>query len=280
MSENFNILNDYDPEKFNLLLPVQSIQEVNPIYKIVVNKVSISTNLADKEIYEERNAEKINNQTMYAITHKGLLKLMTAANGQIVESTRVRPKVCEKCIDIVKATQQAPACGSCACAANVAWKVKMKFPELSGGMRLVEATKEIDFSNYKVKQDRNDSGYSISQINKMKEFAGEQAESKAMSRCIRKGLNIKSAYTLEELKKPFIVAYPVLDSNDADVKKALIAGHLAATNLLYGSGLSAPMLKAAPSNVDTETGEIIDSDYDVEQPDPHQSMPWQQNGGK
>lgn len=268
-NQSFNILNDFNPDEYNLLIPVQSIQEINPIYRIVVNQVHISTNLSDKEIYEEKNAGKVNNQPMYALTHKGLLKLSTAANAQVVETTRVRPKTCEKCIDIVKATGQAPACGSCPCNANVAYRVTMKFPELSGGWRIVQATREIDFASL--------TSATPGQIARMKEFASEHAESKAMSRCIRKGLNVKNAYTLAELERPFIVAYPVLDSRDADVKKALIAGSLAATNLLYGSGMSAPMLQAGPSKVDPETGEIIDGDYetvpaDMEQP---QGMPWQ-----
>ena len=276
---SYNVLNDFPPEQFNLLVPVQSIQEINPIYKIVVNKVNISTNLADKEIYEERNAEKVNGQTMYALTHKGLLKLKTAANGQVVESKRVQSKACEKCIEIVKATLKAPACGGCPCSANVAYQVTMKFPELSGGWRIEQATKEIDFSTM--------SNAKPGQIAKMKEFASEQAESKAMSRCIRKALSIKSAYTLEELEKPFVVAYPVLDARDNDVKKALIAGSLAATNLLYGSGLELPKqlaaAKAPPDNVDPETGEIIDADHEVipaadlaEAPLPDQEPPIEQ----
>lgn len=281
---NFNVVNDFNPEEYNLLIPVQSIQEVNPIYKIIVNQVQISTDLGDKEIYEERNAQKINNQTMYALTHKGLMKLATAANVQMVEVKRVRPKTCEKCIDIVKAIKQAPACGNCACAANVAVQVTMKFPEMSGGWRIIQASKEIDFSLM--------SSAKEGQIARTKEFANEHAESKAMSRVIRKGLSVKNAYTIAELEKPFIVAYPTLNSNDADVKKALIAGSLAATNLLYGSGISAPQLGQgeAPSNIDYSTGEIIDAGYDVEavteeaeqaeQADAGKAALWKQGGNK
>jgi hypothetical protein len=133
----------------------------------------------------------------------------------------------------------------------------MKFPELSGGWRIVQASRELDFSSM--------AGASAGQIARTKEFANEHAESKAMSRCIRKGLSIKNAYTIIELEKPFVVAYPVLDSRDADVKKALIAGSLAATNLLFGSGMPTPQLNAAPSDVDIETGEIIDAGYETEQ---------------
>lgn len=265
MSESYNILNDYPTDKYNLLIPVQSIQEVNSIYKLVVNIVKISTDLRDKDIYREKGA----GADMYALTHKALTKLFTAANGQIVESNRVRTRVCENCIDIVKATGKAPSCGNCAARSNVAVKVTAKFPEMSGGWRLVQSTREIDFSNMGNATD--------GQIKQTKAYAVEHAESKALSRCIRKGLSIKSAYTLDELEKPFIVVYPVLDSRDADVKKALIAGAMASSNLLYGTGLQlgagAQAVLPEGRNVDMSTGEIIESDYEA---GPPEEMPWEQ----
>jgi hypothetical protein len=262
MSKDYNVLNDFPPEEYNLLVPVQSIQEMNPIYRIVVNQVHISTNEEDKEVYKERNAQ---GDAEWALTHKALLKLMTAANGQIVETVKVRPKVCEKCIDIVKATGQAPKCGECACNANVACRVTMKFPELSGGWRIVQATREIDFSAL--------TGLKDGQVRRMKEFAGEHAESKAMNRCIRKGLNVKNAYTLDELAKPFVVAYPVLDARDPDAKKALISGAIASSNLLYGSGL---MITAGAQQALPE-GQSVESDYEAEQVMPEQvTHPWEQ----
>ena len=266
--QSYNILNDFPLEEYNLLVPVQSIQEINSIYRLVRNQVKISTELTDKDIYREKSA----GDGMYALTHKALMKLLTAANGQIVGSSRVRSKVCDKCIDIVKATQKAPQCGNCPASANVACQTVVKFPELSGGWRLVQATRELDFSNM--------GSATEGQIRQTKAFAFEHTESKALSRCIRKGLSIKSAYSLAELEKPFIVIYPVLDAKDADVKRALIAGAIASSNLLYGSGLmlGAGQQQALPegrSNVDMETGEIID--YEAEQPgEGNEPKPWEQ----
>jgi hypothetical protein len=268
MNESYNILNDYSPEQYNLLVPVQSIQEVNSIYKLVVNIVKISTEESDKDIYQEKNA----GSNMYALTHKALMKLFTAANGQIVETTRVRTRTCENCIEIVKATGKAPSCGSCAARSNVAVRVTIKLPEMSGGWRLIQQTRELDFSNMTHLKD--------GQIRQTKAFAVEHAEAKALSRCVRKGLSIKSAYTLDELEKPFIVVYPVLDSKDADVKKALIAGAIASSNLLYGSGLqlgagTQAALPETRNDVDMSTGEIIESDYEA---GPPEGMPWEKQG--
>lgn len=271
--QSYNILNDFSPEKFNLLIPVQSIQEINPICRMVINQVKVSTELTDKDIYLEKSA----GSGMYALTHKALMKLLAGANGQIVDSSRVRSRICEKCIDIVKATGKAPACGSCAANANVACRIIVKFPELSGGWRLVQATRELDFSNM--------GNATENQIRQTKAFAFEHAESKALSRCIRKGLSIKSAYSLAELEKPFIVVYPVLDARDADVKKALIAGMLASSNLLYGSGLmlnqGQQTLPEATEKFDRETGEIYENDYEAGPPDvgnPDQPKAWEING--
>lgn len=276
MEQNYNVLNAYPADEYNLLVPVQSIQEINTIYRLVVNIVRPSTEIPDKDIYREKSAETEGGPLMYAFTHKCLLKFFAAANGQIVESARIRPRVCDKCIDIVKATSKAPACGDCAANANTACKIIAKFPELSGGWRIYQATREIDFGNMGGASDR--------QIRQTKQFAFEHAESKALSRVIRKALSIKSAYSMAELEKPFIVVYPVLDAKDADVKRALIAGAIASSNLLYGSGL---MLNAGQpqaalpeerTDVDMSTGEIIENDYEAGPPDvdnPALPKPWE-----
>jgi hypothetical protein len=88
---------------------------------------------------------------------------------------------------------------------------------------------------------------------------------------------------MSELQKPFIVVYPVLDSRDADVKKALIAGSIASSNLLFGSGFmlnaGQQALPEAPANVNTETGEIIDAEYEAGPPDVgngESPKPWEQ----
>jgi hypothetical protein len=274
--QSYNVLNAYPADEYNLLVPVQSIQEINPIYRLVVNMVSPSTELADKDIYREKSAEYKDGPQMYAFTHKCLLKFFAATNGQIIESARIRPRVCDKCIDIVKATGKAPACGNCSANANTACKIIAKFPELSGGWRIYQATREIDFGNM--------GNASENQVRQIKQFAFEHAESKALSRVIRKALSIKSAYSMAELEKPFIVVYPVLDAKDADVKKALIAGAIMSSNLLYGSGLmlNAGQQQAAlpeeHTNVDNSTGEIIEQDYEAGPPDVENSelpKPWE-----
>ena len=59
--ENKNALQittQYPADKYNLLVPMQTVAEIAEIHKPVMNAVQISTNLADKEIYEQERRRK------------------------------------------------------------------------------------------------------------------------------------------------------------------------------------------------------------------------------
>lgn len=86
------IQKEYPQDKFNLLIPVKTIQELSPLHKLVINEVQIDSNLATKDVYQEKNKE-------FALTKKGLMKLMAAANIQIIDSHSVPTQKCNKCIE-------------------------------------------------------------------------------------------------------------------------------------------------------------------------------------
>ena len=52
------ITQQYPAERFNLLVPMQTVAEIADIHKPVMNVVQISTNPADKEIYEQERARR------------------------------------------------------------------------------------------------------------------------------------------------------------------------------------------------------------------------------
>ena len=52
------ITQQYPAERFNLLVPMQTVAEIADIHKPVMNVVQISTNPADKEIYEQEKATR------------------------------------------------------------------------------------------------------------------------------------------------------------------------------------------------------------------------------
>jgi len=201
-------LQDYykSPEWYNMLTPIQSIQEIGHIYRPVINMIKLSTDLEDNHIYIQKNAKdpegKPYPHTRYSIARRGLLLLATAADCHFVDS---------------KITYN-PETESYHCTAS------LKVHDMSGGWRIITESKSVSkFMTLK-------NGNRIPDPE-----ASTKAESGAQNRCIRAALNIKAHYSLEQLEKPFVAVYPVLDSRDEDVKRALIAGAVVSTNMLYGA---------------------------------------------
>jgi hypothetical protein len=139
-------LNDYPPDKYNILIPVTSMQVMSNMQRIVVNEVRLVTtditteNKSGRDIYFEKTSKK------YAITKVGGMKLAAAANISIVSSESVQPDVCIKCIEMTRATGKAHPCGDCAHAYDVKYIVTIRVPEPSGGFRLIAKDKELDCS--------------------------------------------------------------------------------------------------------------------------------------
>jgi len=252
------IAKDYPADQFNLLIPVKTMQELSPLHKMIINEVQISPNPNDKDVYKEKNGE-------YALHKRSLMKLMAAANIQVIDSRPVPTQKCAKCYQMAQATRMAPKCFECPYQDDVAFQVTIAVPELSGTHRIVKATKEIRM------EDSKDS-MSDAQFKAFKPFRTEQCESKALNRALREGLMIKSSYRAEELKKPFAVALVMPNMNDPDLKKAMIAQYANNVNALFGSqapaqiegsvnyqALSAGNMTEIPpdeDDYDRETGEV------------------------
>ena len=93
------IAQQYPPAQYNLLVPMQTVTEIADIQKPVMNSVKISTDLNDGEIYEMEKAKDewrdskgyVHKATpaKYALTKKGLTKLMRAAGIKILSSRPV-----------------------------------------------------------------------------------------------------------------------------------------------------------------------------------------------
>ena len=250
------IAKEYPQDKFNLLIPVRTMQELSPLHKMIINEVQISPNPNDKDVYKEKNGE-------YALHKRSLMKLMAAANIQVIDSRPVPTQKCAKCYQMAQATKMAPKCFECPYQDDVAFQVTIAVPELSGTHRIIKATKEIRM------EDSKDS-MSDAQFKAFKPFRTEQCESKALNRALREGLMIKSTYKAEELKKPFAVALVMPNMADPDLKKAMVeryannAGALyggQATQLPIGQTMDAlpPAMTVIPPDddeYDPETGEI------------------------
>ena len=94
------IAQQYPPAQYNLLVPMQTVTEIADIQKPVMNSVKISTDLNDGEIYEMEKAKDewrdskgyVHKATpaKYALTKKGLTKLMRAAGIKILSRSARR----------------------------------------------------------------------------------------------------------------------------------------------------------------------------------------------
>lgn len=252
-------VNNYPAQTFNRLFPA-TMTEISPLHKIMVNIVEIDTNPDNKEVYQQKGG------TDLSLTKNACLKLMTAANVVMEESKPILPQNCQRCIEVSKATRLAPQCNACPTKLDKAYQVSILVPEPSGGHRRYVATKELAKADYKG----------------LTEHMAAQCETKALLRALRAGLGIKGSYAPAELSKPFAVALVVLNTQDPDMKKALIARYAASTDALFGGGSSA----ALPSGSCLQLNEgAINGEVVVTGPDPEDEggavsngddLPWEQ----
>lgn len=230
------ITQQYPAEQYNLLVPMQTVAEIADIHKPVMNAVQISTDLADKEIYVQEKAKGAwkdkqgNNHPAtvagYALTKKGLNKLMRAAGIKILGTRPIIPSTCQKCAEVNRSIGRPVNCGACG-NKDVKFEARISVPQLTGENIEIVAHKEI------IVQDVID-GMTDNQRKEFLKFRSEMCETKAINRALRAAMHIKSTYTIQELQKPFVVAYLVPNLNNADVKAEAIRHMFTTAQELYG----------------------------------------------
>lgn len=224
------ITNKYPADQYNLLVPMQTVAEISDIQKPVMNVVYISTNLDDKEIYEQEKAHIDRNgravPPKYAIAKKGLTKLMRAAGIKILSSRPVVPSACQKCANINKGIGKPVRCGACP-NKDVKYEVRISVPQLTGENLEIVAHKEIIVDDVVA-------GMSDKQKEEFLKFRNEMCESKALNRALRAAMQIKGTYLIEEFKKPFVVAYLVPNLDNAAVKEKAVEAFFSSSHELYG----------------------------------------------
>lgn len=247
------ITQQYPAERYNLLVPMQTVAEIAAIHKPVMNAVTISTNLEDKEIYEQEKAkdayrDRPATPAKYALTKKGLTKLMRAAGIKILSSRPVVPSTCQKCAAMNASIGKPVRCGSCP-NKDVKYEVRISVPQLTGENIEIVAHKEI------IVDDVVD-GMSDKQKAEFLKFRNEMCESKALNRALRTAMQIKGTYRIEEFRKPFVVAYLVPNLDNPEVREEAIKGMFGASHELYGT---------TPSATDARRTVYVDDDLHDEE---------------
>lgn len=253
-------LNKYDPGRYNVLVPVTTMQVASNLQRITVSEVLLDTRQdssnkgPSKDIYYERSSSK------FAITKVGGMKLAAAANISIVSTEPGRTEGCQRCIEMARATGKPRVCGTCEHVHDVAVTVTVRVPEPAGGFRLMKATKEIDCTLEKASMN------SDAQYKRFLPHRTAMAESKAFMRAIRAALGLAGTYDLAELKKPFIVARIVPNLDAPEIKQAVAGSYLQSMGMLF----EMPAAQAPASLPPSQDAQDVPA-YEDEEPG---QLPW------
>ena len=240
-------LNKYPKDKYNVLVPVTTMQVASNLQRITVSEVQLdvrqdsSNRGPSKDIYYEKSS------SAFAITKVGGMKLAAAANISIVDTATERTEGCQRCIEMARATGKPRVCGTCEHVHDVAVTVTIRVPEPSGGFRLMKATKEIDCT---LEAAGMKDGANGQQFRRFLPHRTAMAESKAFMRAIRAALGLAGTYAYEELKKPFVVARVVPNLDAPEIKQAVASNYLQSMGMLFemptqASRASLPAAQAA-----------------------------------
>lgn len=227
-------LNKYDREKYNVLVPVTTMQVASNLQRITVSEVQLdvrqnsSNNGPSKDIYYEKSS------SAYAITKVGGMKLAAAANISIVSTTPGRTEACDRCIEMARATGKARSCGNCPHVHDVAVTVTIRVPEPSAASGSSRPRKEIDCT---LEAAGMKDGANGQQYRRFLPHRTAMAESKAFMRAIRAALGLAGTYAYEDLKKPFVVARVVPNLDAPEIKDAVAANYLQSMGMLFETPL-------------------------------------------
>jgi len=261
MSTEISLINQYPKDKYTLLVPIETIAKISEIQKPVINAVTISTKLEDKEIYvQEKAGDGYKDRNgrwhpptpeLYALSKRALTKLAKAAGIKQVESAPVLPSTCQKCAEVNRMTGKIIPCGQCP-NKDVKYRVTISVPQLTG-----ESLYFVD--HHEINVETVTATMSNKQKTEFMKHLAQICEAKALNGAIRTALQIKGTYTLEELQKPFVVAYLVPNLDNPDVKRVAIENMFNSTKSLFG--VQQKVIEA-PQEIKTAKATYEDVEYD------------------
>lgn len=232
-----SISKQYPAENYNLLGNTDVMVEVPDIKSPVVQAVRLNADPKKGDVYIQQKAQDAYTDkrgvhhpatpNLYAVTKNGLKKLADGAGIKMVSSEHVIPTTCQKCVAVNQNCGKVVQCGNCQ-NKDVAYRVTISVPQLTGEVLMVEDTHETIVENVTP-------GMTPKQRAEFMKHMPQICEAKALNGAIRTALHIKGTYTLEELQKPFVVAYLVPNLNHEKVKQAAIDSMFQASQRLFGT---------------------------------------------
>ncbi len=265
-----SVSKQYPAEKYNLLGNTDVMANVPEIKSPVIQVIKLDPDPSRGDVYIQQEAKtawtdkkgKAHPATpdYYAITKNGLKKLADGAGIKMIASEHVIPTTCQKCVAINQHSGKVVQCGNCQ-NKDVAYRVTVSVPQLTGDVLTVEDTHETIVDNVTP-------GMTDRQRAEFMKHLPQICEAKALNGAIRTALHIKGVYTLEELQKPFVVAYLVPNLNHKDVKQAAINSMFLSAQNLFGNTPSiqqiesrVPELAAAEASDGENFDQYVDGSY-------------------
>lgn len=265
-----SISSKYPVDQYNLLGNTDVMVEVPDIKSPVIQVIRLDTDPGKGDVYIQQKARKeyTDERTrkfypatpnLYAITKNGLKKLADGAGIKMILSEHVIPTTCQKCVAVNRNSGKVVQCGNCR-NQDVAYHVTVSVPQLTGEILTVDDTHEIIVDN-------TIPGMTDKQKTEFMKHLPQICEAKALNGAIRTALHIKGTYTLEELKKPFVVAYLVPNLNHNEVKRAAIENMFRSSQMLFGNAPSIQQIETkVPEDghpaIEAADGENYDSYVD------------------
>lgn len=232
-----SITKQYPVDQFNLLGNTDIIVKIPDIKSPVIQSIKLNPKPEAGDVYIQKKAKKEYTDregkfhpatpNYYAITKNGLKKLADGAGIKMLSSEHVIPTTCQKCVAVNQNSGKVVQCGNCR-NKDVAYHVTIAVPQLTGEVLTVDDTHEIIVDN-------TTPGMTDQQRAEFMKHLPQICEAKALNGAIRTALHIKGTYTLEELQKPFIVAYLVPNLNHSEVKSVAIEHMFQSSQRLFGN---------------------------------------------
>ncbi|MFH2074228.1 MAG: hypothetical protein ABIJ57_02600 [Pseudomonadota bacterium] len=228
----------------NLLMPSDSLNNVPPMHKVTVERVKLSPNPDDRDVYlQQGKDDDEDGKKRFALTKDGLLKLSSCAGVQWDYDHSGR-------LDRMESPSY------------LSWRMVGAVQRLDGGWLPLQGSYDLDFdviseqveeqkrsnaSRYWSKKDwwkKMDKAAQDAYIAKkvkeevlmFKRHKVARCETGAMLRAIRGLLNVKGTYSAVELQKPFVIARLVFQPDYADpiIKAQAVALAFKAMQGVYG----------------------------------------------
>ena len=226
---------------FNVMVPAQ-MNFSSPMHKVALEAVQLDANVDSKkngvDIYSPDGSDK------YTLHYKAANKIAGAAGINWTKSYAAKRDV-----------------GNDGRVIYVEHVVEWEVKKINGSTK-----KGVTTGHYRYEEDKAKLGANPKQIETRRRFAEGLAESNAKLRAIFEALEqLPRHFTLDELKKPFLIPCVVEDLNelakdDPEIRKMIVANSLGIVDQVFGPQAQQREAKSDPNMLSGVKTEVVEED--------------------